>query len=239
MKSVESPSHTSTGSARVRRVAAGAPGIVLLVAFGVFAVTRWGPFESALTSGRALLVLAGIATGWFVLARFVLPRLVRSSWLRASLLAVVALAIVTVLVLPYYRNNEVIEHFPRAAAPAGAEVPRAERAEAPLRRSTGELHGIDHDATGVASVYEQADGTLVVGLEGIDVQNGPDYFVHVVPGSDRESPHGGVNLGELRGNQGTQYYEVPPGTLVGPDWTVLIWCRTFGVPVANATQTTI
>jgi len=240
MQSVDSPTHTSTVSAPVsRRVAAAVPGIVLLVAFGVFAVTRWGPFESALTSGRALLVLAGIVTAWLVLARFVLPHLVRSPWLRAGLLAVIALAIVTVLVLPYYRNHEVIERFPRAEAAAGAEVPRAERAEAPLRRSTGELHGIDHDATGVASVYERADGTLVVGLEGIDVQNGPDYFVHVVPGSDRDSPHDGVSLGELRGNQGTQYYEVPSGTLVGPDWTVLIWCRTFGVPVANATQTAV
>ncbi len=221
------------------RVAAAVPGIVLVVAFGVFAVTRSGPFESALTSGRALLVLAGIVIVWLVLARVVLPRLVRSPWVRAGMLTVLAVAIVAVLVLPYYRNDEVIERFPRVEAAVGAEAPRAESAEAPVRRSTGELHGIDHDATGVASVYEQPDGTLVVGLEGIDVQNGPDYFVHVVAGSDRESPNGGVNLGALRGNQGTQYYEVPRDTPVGPDWTVLIWCRTFGVPVANATQTAV
>ena len=38
----------------------------------------------------------------------------------------------------------------------------------------------------------------------------------------------------LCGNQGTQFYAVPAG--VDPTaWTVLVWCRTFAVPVAHAT----
>jgi hypothetical protein len=45
-----------------------------------------------------------------------------------------------------------------------------------------------------------------------------------------------AELDALRGNQGTQYYEVPSGTDPGPGWTVLIGCRAFGVPVANSTQ---
>ena len=105
-----------------------------------------------------------------------------------------------------------------------------------MRVSTGALHGIGHDATGTASIYRRADGSEVVALEAIDIEPGPDYRVFVVPGAGRESPGDGLELDGLRGNQGTQYYEVPTDTDPGMGWTVLIWCRAFGVPVANATQ---
>lgn len=222
------------------RVAAAIPGIILAVALGVFAVTRFGELESTVKSGRAMLVVAGIVAVWLVLARLVVPRVISSVWVRTGVLSVLAVAIVAVLLVPYYRSSEVVERFPRVEAVAR---PRADAAgdnppvnSDPVRLSTGDLRGIDHDASGIATVFEQPDGSLVVGLVGIDVQSGPDYFVHVVPGVDRESPDDGVNLGALRGNQGTQYYEVPAGTGVGPGWTVVIWCRAFGVPVANATQ---
>ena len=77
----------------------------------------------------------------------------------------------------------------------------------------------------------------MVALEDIDIEPGPDYRVYVVPGADRESPGDGIELDGLRGNQGTQYYEVPAGNDVGTGWTVLVWCRAFGVPVAGASQT--
>ena len=96
--------------------------------------------------------------------------------------------------------------------------------------------GIDHRAAGTVAIYAAPDGRHVVGLEDFDIQPGPDYDVYVVPGSAREDRDGGVRLDDLRGNQGTQYYDVPAGIDVGRgEWTVLIWCQTFGVPVANAT----
>lgn len=65
---------------------------------------------------------------------------------------------------------------------------------------------------------------------------GPDYDVYVVQGSDRRDLGGGVRLDDLRGNQGTQFYDVPTGADLGDGpWTVLVWCQIFGVPVAHAT----
>ena len=98
------------------------------------------------------------------------------------------------------------------------------------------MAGIDHRASGSAALYRLVDGSFIVRLEDIDIQNGPDYFVHLVPGADRESPGGGHDLGALKGNRGSQNYEIPAEVDVsaGP-FTVLVWCRAFSVPVANAT----
>jgi hypothetical protein len=98
------------------------------------------------------------------------------------------------------------------------------------------IDGIDHRASGDAVVYRQPNGPLLVGLELIDIQPGPDYDVYVVPGADQEDIGDGVRLDDLRGNKGTQYYEVPASTDVTTgEWTVLVWCETFDVPVAGAT----
>jgi hypothetical protein len=106
---------------------------------------------------------------------------------------------------------------------------------APVELGRAAIAGIGHDARGTAALYRQPDGSHVVGLLDIDIENGPDYVVYVVPGADREGPDGGTNLADLRGNQGTQYYPVPGDVALSGDVTVLVWCETFAVPVANAT----
>jgi len=123
---------------------------------------------------------------------------------------------------------------PTTAVPATAPtLPPA----GPTRLTAGSLEGIDHGASGSAALYRLDDGSHIVRLEDIDIQSGPDYFVHLVPGVDRRSPSGGVDLGPLKGNRGSQNYTIPADVDVaaGP-FTVLVWCRAFAVPVANATQ---
>src|SRR5438132_329291 len=82
-------------------------------------------------------------------------------------------------------------------------------------------------------------GALVVRLEAIDVQNGPDYHVYLLSGTNRRNPSGGSELGKLKGNLGSQNYAVPAALDVSGPQTVLIWCRAFSTPVANATQSPV
>lgn len=214
------------------------PQVVLFGGMLVMLVVHPNAFTSAIHSTRALVVNGVLLAGWVALSW------VLWHWPRVyvGVLSVVAVVAIAVLVVPTLRDEKVVEQFPAAVAEptstslAGTDPTSTTAAPAPRRISTGALRGIGHDATGTASVYERSDGSRVVGLEAIDIEPGPDYLVYVVAGSDRESPGDGVELDALRGNQGTQYYEVPSGTDVGPGWTVLVWCRAFGVPIANAGQ---
>ena len=124
------------------------------------------------------------------------------------------------------------------ASPDRVEPAPAASQPAPERLRSGPITGIDHRASGTAAIYRQPDGRYVVGLEDIDIQPGPDYDLYIVPGEDREDTKGGIRLGDLRGNRGTQFYDVPSGAdLENGPWTVLVWCQTFAVPVAGSTPT--
>jgi hypothetical protein len=233
-----------TGSRR-RRLLLAIPQVLLFGGMIVMLVVHPNAFTSALHSTRALVVNGVLLAGWLLLSLVVLPWVIRRpSWCAAVLSAVAVVALV-VLVVPTLRDKKVVEEFPAAVAEPtvapttvpGITTPPTTAAPAePVKVSSGDLLGIGHDASGTASIYRQPNGSAVVGLEGIDIEPGPDYRVIVVRGTDQESPGDGLELDALRGNQGTQYYEVPSGTDPGVGWTVLIWCRAFGVPIANSTQ---
>ena len=218
-----------------------APELLVVVGLTFFLVDEPDAAISSFESLRAVALMAGVAIAW-IAGRLLLTRVV--AWpVRMAIFGAAGIAILMVVVVPAYDEDTVVEVFP---GPSRAE-PRAESRESPTEAPssdespptllrTGMFHGIDHRAAGTVSLYQRSDGTLVVGLERFDIQPGPDYDVYVVPGTDREDRDGGTRLDDLRGNQGTQYYDVPAGIPIdeGP-WTVLIWCQTFGVPVAGST----
>jgi hypothetical protein len=223
------------------------PQVLLFGGMAVMLIVHPNAFTSALHSTRALLVNAALLAGWLLLSLVLVPRVLRRPAWQATVLSVVAVAALFVLVVPTLRDKKVVEEFPVAVAepttsppPTLPGAPTTTTAPAqPVKISTGELRGIGHDASGTASIYRQPSGSAVVALEAIDIEPGPDYRVIVVRGTDQESPGDGLELDALRGNQGTQYYEVPSGTNPGAGWTVLIWCRAFGVPVANSSQASV
>jgi hypothetical protein len=225
------------------------PEVLLAVGLTVFLIDEPDAATSAFKSTRALVIVAIAAIGW-VATRLVSARLVRWGLARLVTFGVAAVAVLAVVVLPSYDNDTVIEAFP-AASPSSSVAPPADAGETadaasdqsvptapdqPRRLRVGSFRGVDHRASGRVALYRQPDGRYVVGLEDFDIQPGPDYDLYLVPGEDREDRDGGIRLDDLRGNRGTQFYDVPAE--VDPSagaWTVLVWCQTFGVPIATAT----
>ena len=244
------------------------PEAVLVAGLTAFLLDQTDAATSAFKSGKALAIMSVVTIGWLG-ARLLLARFVPFALARAAVFSVAAAVALSVVVLPAYDTETVIESFPTAAAapapgpsteasavgpavgPAGDALATSPRAPAPpaphrpepapapagpQRLRAGAIRGIDHRASGTAVIYRQPDGRYVVGLEDIDIQPGPDYDLYVVPGEDREDTKGGVRLGDVRGNRGTQFYDVPAGVeLENGSWTVLVWCQTFAVPVAGST----
>jgi len=226
------------------------PEAVLVAGLTYFLVDEPDAATSAFASTPAVALMVAVAAVWLI-ARILFTWFVRWPAVRLVVFGAAAVVVLAIVVLPAYHNATVVETFPEASAvpsspsttapdaPAkpGVTTPTTTAAAVdPVVIGTGMLMGIDHRAAGTVNVYERPDGGHVVGLEGIDVQPGPDYDIYVVPGTDRRDIGEAVSLDDLRGNQGTQFYDVTAAAdLAAGPWTVLIWCETFAVPIANAT----
>lgn len=222
------------------------PEVALSAGLLAFLVDEPDAATSAFASSRAWALMVGVGVAW-VAARILMFRFVPSRVARGATFALAAAGVLAVVVLPAYDDDTVVETFPGTrddtpvAEPApgttdGSVAPTSTSAAPPEPLRTGALRGIDHRAEGTVAVYRASAGQLVVGFEDFDIQPGPNYDVYLVPGRDRESLDDAIRLDDLRGNRGTQYYDVPGDTDVTMgDWTVLVWCQTFAVPVAHAT----
>lgn len=97
---------------------------------------------------------------------------------------------------------------------------------------TGSFEGRDgHSASGTARIIE-ADGKKYVRFESdFKITNGPDLFVHLGRNGQYISS---ASLGSLKGNEGSQNYEIPQELDVNDYDEVWVWCRAFSVPFGVA-----
>lgn len=100
--------------------------------------------------------------------------------------------------------------------------------------TSGEFMDADdfHQGSGIATIYRLEDGSHVLRFEDFEVTNGPDLHVFLIPrDGDME---GYVDLGSLKGNIGSQNYEIPEDVDVDRFGSVLIYCVPFSVEFAQA-----
>ena len=130
-----------------------------------------------------------------------------------------------------------------AASPdtVGSDDPGpAEEPAAPVLLAAGQFVGLaGHSGTGDAGIFQNPDGSHVLRFENLDIENGPDLDVYLVPGADQTSlVAGSIHFGDLKGNVGNQTYDLPPGTeLVPGPYTALVWCEAFSVEFVGAMLT--
>lgn len=119
---------------------------------------------------------------------------------------------------------------PAASAPVPAAAPRV--------LASGLLGDRSHHASGAVRALALPDGTRVLRLEGLDVENGPDLFVLLAEADAAAAEEAyesrTVSLGRLKGNKGDQTYVIPAGVDLARYRSVVIWCRRFAVAFGTA-----
>ena len=96
--------------------------------------------------------------------------------------------------------------------------------------------GAGYRGAGNATILER-DGQRVLRFTDFEVTNGPDlrvYLVRNADGRDEATFGGHIELGELKGNQGDQNYEIPADIDLSEYGGIVIYCQPFHVTFAVA-----
>jgi Electron transfer DM13 len=124
--------------------------------------------------------------------------------------------------------------FAFGARPAAGAQDSANQDKQAKTLETGTFHGKVHQTSGRATVYQEANGKLVLRLTNFKTSNGPDVHVILVAAKDAnddanllKSGIARVELGKLKGNEGGQNYEIPASTDLAKFKTVSIYCERF------------
>lgn len=130
---------------------------------------------------------------------------------------------------------KVEEAMPAMAGMTSSEVTNAVKA-------AGSFTGADrfHQGEGTATIFELGPGERILRFEEFRVTNGPDLRVLLVNTPNPEGHSdlddaGYVELGKLKGNVGSQNYEIPDTVSLSDVESVVIYCKPFRVVFSVAT----
>lgn len=107
---------------------------------------------------------------------------------------------------------------------------------------TGRFIGEAHKTNGRATVYKQADGTRLLRLTDFSTSNAPQLHVLLVDGQNPDASRDfsltsvkNVDLGELKGDEGDQSYQLPADVDLQKLNAVTIYCERFHANFGTAT----
>src|SRR3990167_1968318 len=140
--------------------------------------------------------------------------------MKKILILIIAAAVIGVgywLVSPFFIDVRVSEEFNMTAESEGVQ---------PVLTLRGLFKGFDriHTGTGNVSVLKVGERYIIRFEENFNVANGPDLYVGL--GKDGEYQKG-TEIAKLKGNIGSQNYEVPASINLEDYNEVWIWCRGF------------
>jgi hypothetical protein len=183
-------------------------------------------------------------------------------FLIVAIIAAPLLAVAWWLGSPLFLDDEVSEDFPLAGGglvpddmtedevesemQKAADAPDTQATDpmpdegAPVAVASGDFIDFDefHHGSGTATIYRLEDGSHVLRLESLEVTNGPDLHVLLVPApnpASRDEISGYVDLGSLKGNVGDQNYDIADDVDIGVFGSVVVYCQPFHVIFSVAT----
>jgi hypothetical protein len=142
-------------------------------------------------------------------------------------------------------DQTVNEAAPSIAASSAAPSPTAADTSSPAPTgplATGTFITHEHETTGTLSILDVGDGRRVLRIENLDTSNGPDLRVWITDAEVKEGKAAwGVfddgkytDLGALKGNKGSQNYDIPSSVNLDDLRSISIWCARFKVSFGAA-----
>lgn len=149
---------------------------------------------------------------------------------------IVILGIAYWLISPLFIERRVQERLEDIVKPETF----SEQAVAPQEQAAGGIETLargmfsglaGHEARGTAKLIKSGEKYFVRFEDDFRVTNGPDVFVYLGRNGAYDPE---ARLAALKGNVGSQNYEIPPSVNAADYNEVWIWCRAFSVPFGSA-----
>ena len=216
--------------------------VLLFVGVVVFVLLGFLLFSALIAPTYAVALI--VAAAWFLLAGFLLSRLGRRKpHLRGVLYSGLLLVVMVLAVVLLYTtfsgktvDEQVVTGTKRSEARQTQPPPTAGSRKPPGQNIVdfaGKFESAGAGgATGDAAVVTLADGKQKLTITKLDITNGPSLSVYLAP-KNEDMKHA-VKLGKLKGNKGSQQYDIRPNTDIAALPRVVIYSGILSVPFARA-----